>query len=278
MTGWAGDARPADRTVGYPRSVTAGDDRDRAGVRPEDAPQHDRAAAPLVPAAGVAAGVGVQRIDDRETMQRVVDAVVFDAQREVCSMLPAGPYSIPVMRSSWDGDIALLRRGVTLCALYQAESTRTPEMLHYLSEFAAAGARVRVTRRVTHRAIVADRSTAVIAVEPDTLRLPYLLVREPALVRNIRAEFAALWRSAHSVGLGSEDTLAEATVREVLEILRSGVTDDVAARKLGVSTRTIRRRVAAVMDLLGASSRFEAGVRAAESGWLGPGGADHLSS
>ena len=201
-------------------------------------------------------------------MQRVVDTVVFGAASEICSMLPAGPYSLTVMRSSWDGDVALLRRGVRIAAIYQAESARSPDMLRYLAEFAAEGAQVRVTRRVTHRTMIADGATAVVAVEPDTLRLPYLLVRERALVRNIRAEFAALWRRAHSVGVGAEDTLADETVREILEILKSGVTDDVAARSLGVSTRTIRRRVSAVMDLLGASSRFEAGVRAAEAGWL----------
>lgn len=116
--------------------------------------------------------------------------------------------------------------------------------------------------------MIADGTTAVIAVEPDTLRLPYLLVREHALVRNIRTEFAVLWRLAHAVGVGAEDTLADETVRQTLEALRSGVTDEVAARSLGVPTRTIRRRVAAVMDLLGASSRFEAGVRAAEAGRL----------
>jgi hypothetical protein len=212
--------------------------------------------------------VAGERIEDRSPMQRIVDTVVFGASSELCSMLPAGPWSPSVMRSSWEGDVALLRRGVTIAAIYQAESARTPEMLRYLAEFAQAGAKVRVTRRISHRTIIVDRQVAALAVEPDTLKLPYLLVREPALVRNIRAEFAALWRGAHSVGFGGEDTLADQTVRETLEVLRSGVTDDVAARKLRVSTRTIRRRVAAVMDLLGASSRFETGVRAAQAGWL----------
>jgi len=129
-------------------------------------------------------------------------------------MLPAGPYSPSVMRSSWEGDVALLRRGVTIAAIYPAESARTPEMLRYLAEFAKAGAKVRVTRRISHRTIIVDRQVAALAVEPDTLKLPYLLVREPALVRNIRAEFAALWRGAHSVGFGGEDTLADQTVRE----------------------------------------------------------------
>jgi len=136
-------------------------------------------------------------------MQRVVDTVVFGAATELCSMLPAGPYSLAVMRSSWDGDAALLRRGVRIAAIYQAESARSPDMLRYLAEFADAGAKLRVTRRVSHRTMIADATAAVIAVEPDTLRLPYLLVREHALVRNIRAEFTALWRRAHAVGVGA---------------------------------------------------------------------------
>ena len=212
--------------------------------------------------------VGVERIADRDEMRAIVDHVVLGARHEVCSMLPAGPYPIQVMRSSWANDVSLLRRGVSSCALYQADATQTPEMLGYLSEFARQGAAVRVTRRVSHRTIIVDRSVVMVAVEPDTLRMPYLVIREPALVRNFREQFAGVWRDAHSVGVGPEDSLDESMVREVLALLETGVTDDVAARQLGVSTRTIRRRVAAVMDLLGASSRFEAGVKAAQTGWL----------
>ncbi|MDQ2847647.1 MAG: helix-turn-helix transcriptional regulator, partial [Actinomycetota bacterium] len=44
--------------------------------------------------------------------------------------------------------------------------------------------------------------------------------------------------------------------------------DGVAARRLGISERTMRRRVSAVMELLGATSRFDAGVKAARAGWI----------
>ena len=40
------------------------------------------------------------------------------------------------------------------------------------------------------------------------------------------------------------------------------------ARTLGLSLRTVRRRVAALMTELGADSRFQAGVEAARRGWL----------
>ena len=43
--------------------------------------------------------------------------------------------------------------------------------------------------------------------------------------------------------------------------------DEAVARRLGVSTRTMRRLVAATMDELGAQSRFEAGIEAARRGF-----------
>jgi hypothetical protein len=41
-----------------------------------------------------------------------------------------------------------------------------------------------------------------------------------------------------------------------------------AGRYLGVSARTVRRQMAALMERLGAASRFEAGLKAAQHGWL----------
>lgn len=222
----------------------------------------------LVARAAVSSGyVGVRCVHDIAELSEIVAAAVLTA-REGCSMLPGGPYPIEAMRNSWDDDIASIRRGTTLRCLYQADATRTPEMLSYLSEFAKAGAQVRVARRIAHRTIIVDRGLVLVAVEPDTLRRPYLVIREPALVRGFFEQFAAIWRDAHSVGVGPEDSLDETLIREILEILKTGVTDEVAARQLKVSARTIRRRMAAVLDLLGASSRFEAGVKAAQTGWL----------
>ncbi|MGX5189188.1 LuxR C-terminal-related transcriptional regulator [Streptomyces avermitilis] len=54
----------------------------------------------------------------------------------------------------------------------------------------------------------------------------------------------------------------------VLRLLGEGLTDEVVARKLGVSVRTGRRITAELMGRLGARSRFQAGLRAAQLGWL----------
>jgi DNA-binding CsgD family transcriptional regulator len=57
--------------------------------------------------------------------------------------------------------------------------------------------------------------------------------------------------------------------RCLLRLLGKGMTDASAARQLGVSLRTVRRMMAEIMARLGARSRFEAGIRAAERGWIG---------
>jgi len=50
------------------------------------------------------------------------------------------------------------------------------------------------------------------------------------------------------------------------EPLGNRLTDEAAARQLGTSLRTYRRRVAELMATLQAGSRFQAGVRAGELG------------
>jgi hypothetical protein len=47
-----------------------------------------------------------------------------------------------------------------------------------------------------------------------------------------------------------------------------GATDEQVARKLGVSLRTVRRIAAELSEQVGASGRFELGVRAAQREWV----------
>lgn len=216
----------------------------------------------------LSSGAGVVRIDDRSELRAVVAEIGASARHEVCSTVPSGPHSDEMMRQSWQADTQLLASGVAGRAIYQADAVRTPSLLRYLTEFVAAGAQARIAVRVDRRVLLVDRRVAVVGLEIDALSVPALVIREPVLVQSVQARFAQQWRAAHSVGVGAEDVLGDAGVREVLLVLAEGLTDEAAARRLGVSDRTIRRRVSAVMDLLGASSRFQAGVKAVRGGWI----------
>ena len=58
------------------------------------------------------------------------------------------------------------------------------------------------------------------------------------------------------------------TLPSTLDQLARGAKDEQLARTLGLSLRTVRRRVAELLDELEASSRFQAGVEAVRRGWI----------
>jgi hypothetical protein len=106
--------------------------------------------------------VDVVRIEDRSTAREVLGQMAANTRQEVCSTLPGGPYTVEHLRSSWAHDVGVLRRGVAIHAIYQADAARDPAVLRYLTEFTAEGAQVRVTARVRHRTIIVDRAVAVV--------------------------------------------------------------------------------------------------------------------
>lgn len=87
-----------------------------------------------------------------------------------------------------------------------------------------------------------------------------------AAVSNV-AEWA--WRLGREWRLAQE-TSGELDARDkrILELLSSGTTDSVIAKRLKVSQRTVERRVRELMDRLGATTRFQAGVLAAKDGLI----------
>lgn len=94
-----------------------------------------------------------------------------------------------------------------------------------------------------------------------------LLVRQPSLVSALRALFEQLWERGTpvtDVGLRHRRDAR----RLLVEHLAAGEKDEQIARALGVSLRTVRRRIAAIMTELGVDSRFQAGVEAVRQGWL----------
>jgi hypothetical protein len=97
-----------------------------------------------------------------------------------------------------------------------------------------------------------------------------LVVRQPALVASVTLLFEGLWERALVVpGIGADDpTEGDSARRLLLDQMARGAKDEQIARTLGLSLRTVRRRVADLLEELGADSRFQAGVEAVRRGWL----------
>ncbi|MGY0060618.1 LuxR family transcriptional regulator [Streptomyces sp. LZ34] len=128
---------------------------------------------------------------------------------------------------------------------------------------------VRVARIPLLAAFIVDGRAALVCADSAVGRRASA-IRDPGVIETLQTLFDGIWRNAVVVNeqVGFGDHARMEMVRPILEWLRLGVTDEVAARELSVSVRTYRRYVAEIMVLLGASSRFQAGVRAAELGLL----------
>ncbi|WP_374198410.1 DNA-binding response regulator [Streptomyces sp. ISL-12] len=145
----------------------------------------------------------------------------------------------------------------------------------HLRAMADAGARVRIAATaLPHEAILIDHRYAILAgpaapAGPDSRE--YTVTSAPAVVGGVYSLFEAVWEAATDLAtfLRAERPRLDADSRTILRALGSGATDESAARELGMSLRTYRRRVAGLLTALDADSRFQAGLRAGELGLKG---------
>lgn len=163
-----------------------------------------------------------------------------------------------------------LRRGVRVRMIDDAVPSGCQARPRHLSRLRDEGARVRIGSTTSLRLAVFDRTTAVLvtAERPEAL-----VLREAAFCHGLAGLFETCWDSAlPALAPASADGAGpfEARHRAVLRLLARGVKDEALARRLGISRRTLTRVIGEIMRELGAENRFEAGVRAARLGLLGP--------
>jgi DNA-binding CsgD family transcriptional regulator len=137
-----------------------------------------------------------------------------------------------------------------------------------LKTWAEAGEEVRLLPEVPTRLLVIGRTHAVLPEPLGDAAMPRILVRQRGIVEALRLLFDRLWEQASPVAEYERGAKGDEVRRQLLHQLASGAQDEQIARRLGMSLRTVRRRVAEVMAELGADSRFQAGVEAARRGWL----------
>ncbi|HZM75556.1 MAG TPA: helix-turn-helix transcriptional regulator [Candidatus Limnocylindrales bacterium] len=125
-------------------------------------------------------------------------------------------------------------------------------------------AQTRLAHGVPANLALADRNTALLQLEQSVL-----MVRPGRLLDALGALFEAIWSSATPVNspTPSVDSL-DSQDRAVLSLLVAGLTDDAVGARLGMSRRTVARRVQRLMTETGAHSRLQLGWWARERNWL----------
>ncbi|GAA1217456.1 hypothetical protein GCM10009665_04140 [Kitasatospora nipponensis] len=196
-----------------------------------------------------------------------------------------------VERQAWSTGSALAelrvlaRPGVTVRLLCGPAGARLPAVRGVAGR---GGDEVRVSALAQGEAILVDSRIALVRSAREPAGRQVFAVQDPAAVRALALLFGGVWSGARplSPALSASPSLSAPptavasphrpgpSAHQVLAQLQGGHTDEVAAQRLRISTRTYRRQVAELLRALGATSRFQAGARAVELGLVRPTGSD----
>jgi DNA-binding CsgD family transcriptional regulator len=213
----------------------------------------------------------MERLVGLDAIQDKLELLAAQAREECLSVMPGGAQSQASLDASRPLDADAARRGIALMTLYQDSVRNDPATLSYAQWLTDQGGQVRTAPQLPPRMLIFDKTTALVPIDPMNTRLGALCTQEPGIVTSLVAIYQQAWDMA--VPLGAERQRDQATSlsaaeRELLLLLSTGLTDETAAKRLGLSLRTVRRQMASLMERLGATSRFEAGLKAAQRGWL----------
>ncbi|MFF5263076.1 DNA-binding response regulator [Actinomadura viridis] len=199
---------------------------------------------------------------------------LFGQAREefVCAATDPGTWVMPDVRERIVTQRWNPPPGLKVCKLYNPRALADEDSERHLLAMAGRGVAVRICPTgLPQETIIIDRRVAVLAGPPVQGTRTYTVVRSPDVVESVRSLYRATWEASIDLAeyrRGRPPALGDQS-REILRLLAEGFKDETAARRLGLSLRTYRRRVAEILTLLDADSRFQAGLRAHELGLIG---------
>jgi DNA-binding NarL/FixJ family response regulator len=141
-----------------------------------------------------------------------------------------------------------------------------------LQTLRADGIDVRLTPHLAFSVLVVDRTAAVIDIshlEPGGGGS--LFVQQRQLASALMDMCIGLFALATPLPRSPRgSSLSRLTDRDghIIALLAAGASDLTIARQLGISQRTVERRIRTIMEELGATTRFQAGATAARRGML----------
>ncbi|WP_433301523.1 helix-turn-helix domain-containing protein [Actinoplanes sp. CA-030573] len=199
----------------------------------------------------------------RERLREMQD----DARDEILWFCRANPLAMPGTENTEENNALI--RGVRYRAIYERELLEIPGELAGILEAVGLGEQARTLPALPVRLAIADRTLALCPLVPDDARgvgePTAALIRSSELLGALIALFESYWERATPV---QPDSGAEEPDRLLLSLVVAGMPDKSIATHLGVSKRTVQRRLDRLMAVAGVDSRPGLAFQAARRGWL----------
>lgn len=207
----------------------------------------------------------VEVMDDDELIRQSFCRLHDLAHAEVLSFLTV-PYKIIAPEGVDNPHSARCR------IIAEKEVFQDPDALAGLQLSHAAGCEIRMIDRLPHKLLISDRQQAMVpmvAGEPA----PVLMVQPGPLMDALVTVFHTCWAQALPVksawrNNGSDTSRPSEQEITILRHLVRGATETQIGTALGMSQRTVIRRIQQLMERAGVETRFQLGVHAVRSGWL----------
>lgn len=203
---------------------------------------------------------------------------VQHAAGEQLRMFVTSPF-VAVRPGENAAETAAVDRGVTVRVVVEqavlAEPGATAEAISSLQR----GLEVRVVDRLPLKLVLADDDLALVPLEASPGGEPgAVLLQRSGLLSALDALFEAVWQRGYPLGLPGPESGAPAiegaevdgpteSDRRILGLLLAGLTDQAVANQLGISLRSLQRRLRHLQDLAGVESRMQLGWHAARHDW-----------
>jgi DNA-binding CsgD family transcriptional regulator len=160
-------------------------------------------------------------------------------------------------------------RGRPLRTLYPASFLREGSVQDqvWVRNWADVGEQQRLLDELPHAFTVFGTELVLSCTEWGAVTDGLVAIRSPMLIDAFCAIFDQAWRAGLPVAHG---IVRDAGNDRLLTMLAAGLKDEAIARYLGISLRTVRRRVSLLMEDLGAQTRFQLGSAAQRRGLLRP--------
>ncbi|MET7541562.1 LuxR C-terminal-related transcriptional regulator [Streptomyces sp. NPDC005507] len=169
--------------------------------------------------------------------------------------------------------------GVRLRSVYDTDGLTDTVSLRTALSGTARGGELRLLAGLPMKLVVFDATAGIMPLRQEDPSAGSLIVHSTTLLGVLTALFESVWEQATPVSLDSGPgrppiTAAEpdgrppGRMRDILTLLRAGLTDDAIARVLGLSRRTIQKHISETAELLGARTRFQIALMARDRGWL----------
>lgn len=202
----------------------------------------------------------------RARLEEIRDGVTTSISSAHPTMAPAD-----VLNAALDSDAELMRRGIVFRELFTHTALRYHSSMTYVRAMRRLGAQVRTASMIPSRLILIDDTYALIPT--PGLASTAALVRDEAMIGFLHEMFEFLWERAQEVSSEVANVVEVPHEIEVaiLHEMSEGRTDEAIARRLGISSRTLRRYLAGMLETFGVETRFQLGVAATRSGLIGKG-------